>query len=65
MLRDGRYESLHTDESGVVRGEVYPGLWLDVAAMIRGDMATVLKMLAEGLASNEHEEFVKHLQPTT
>jgi Uma2 family endonuclease len=64
VLRDGRYERLHTDETGVLRGEVFPGLWLDAAAMIRGDMAAVLKVLAEGLASAEHEEFVKDLRQT-
>jgi hypothetical protein len=64
VLCDGRYEPLHADEAGVLRSEVFPGLWLDAAAMIRGDTATALKALAEGLASNEHEEFVKNLQPT-
>jgi Uma2 family endonuclease len=64
VLRDGRYEPLHTDEAGVVRSEVFPGLWLDAAAMIRGDMATVLKVLADGLASSEHEAFVVNLQQT-
>jgi Uma2 family endonuclease len=63
VLRDGRYEPLHTDEAGVFRSEVFPGLWLDAATMIRGDMAPVLKVLVEGLASHEHEEFVKNLQP--
>ena len=53
---------LHTDDTGVFRSEVFPGLWLDAAAMIRGDMATVLKVLAEGLSSNKHEEFVVNLQ---
>jgi len=32
--------------------------------MMRGDTATVLKVLGEGLASNEHEEFVVNLQQT-
>ena len=65
VLRDGSYERLHTDEVGVFRSEVFPGLWLDTPAMIRGDMATVLKVLAEGLASGEHEVFVVNLQCTT
>ena len=64
VLRDGRYESLYTDEAGVLRSEVFPGLWLDAAAMIRGGMATVLKVLGEGLASSEHEGFVVNLQQT-
>jgi hypothetical protein len=49
----------------VLRSEVFPGLWLDARAMIRGDMATVLRVLGEGLASHEHEEFVVNLQRTT
>jgi len=32
--------------------------------MIRADMATVLKVLGEGLASNEHEAFIVNLQQT-
>jgi Uma2 family endonuclease len=64
VLRDGCYDPLHTDGTGVLRSEVFRGLWLDVAAMIRGDTATVLKVLGDGLASHEHEEFVKNLQPT-
>jgi len=64
VLRDGRYEPLHTDGTGVFKSEVFPGLWLDAATMVRGDTATVLKVLAEGLANNEHEEFVKNLQQT-
>jgi Uma2 family endonuclease len=65
VLRDGRYEPLQPDENGVFRSEIFPGLWLDVATMIRGDLATVLKVLGEGLATGEHEAFVKQLQPTT
>ena len=64
VLRDGRYEPLHAHETGVLRSEVFPGLWLDAATMIRGDMPTALKVLAEGLASNEHQEFVVNLQQT-
>jgi Uma2 family endonuclease len=62
VLRHGRYERLPTDETSRLRSEVFPGLWLDAAAMIRGDMATVLKVLAEGLASHDHKEFVANFQ---
>jgi Uma2 family endonuclease len=64
VLRDGSYERLHTDDTGVFWSEVFPGLWLDATAMIRGDMATVLKVLEKGLASGEHEVFVVNLQRT-
>jgi hypothetical protein len=63
VLRDGRYEPLQTDQTGVLRSEVFPGLWLD-AAMICADMTTILKVLGEGLASNEHEASIVNLQQT-
>ena len=40
-LRDGEYVSLEPDEGGIVNSEVFPGLRLDVAAMLRGDLAAV------------------------
>jgi len=64
ILRDGRYEPLPADAAGVARSEVFPGLWLDALALMRGDMPTVLRVLAEGLASSAHEEFVVNLQRT-
>jgi hypothetical protein len=64
VLRDGRYDPLHTDESGMLRSEVCPGLWLAAATMILGDMTTVLKVLGDGLASDEHEAFIVNLRQT-
>jgi Uma2 family endonuclease len=64
VLRDGCYERLQAHETGVLRSAVFPGLWLDAAPMIRGDMPTVLKVLAEGLTSHQHQEFVVNLRHT-
>lgn len=61
ILREGRYERLPLDDAGIYRSECFPGLWLDPAAMLRGDLAMVLKVLGEGLASQEHGEFVQRL----
>jgi len=61
-LREGRYESLPLDPSGIYRGGVFPGLWLDAAALIRGDMQPVAQVQQEGLASPEHMAFVAQLQ---
>jgi hypothetical protein len=36
-------------------------LWLDNAAMLRRDLAQVLKVLQEGMASAEHQQFVVQL----
>ena len=62
VLREGNYVRLTPDESGVYRSEVFPGLWLDPAALVRRDLARVLQQLQEGLASQEHAEFVARLQ---
>lgn len=61
-LREGVYEPLAPDASGVLRSEVFPGLWLQPAAFWSGDLATMLAVLQEGLASPEHAAFVERLQ---
>jgi Putative restriction endonuclease len=62
VLRDSGYEQLLADTAGIVRSETFPGLWLDRPAMLRRDLATVLAMLQQGLASAEHSQFVAQLQ---
>ena len=61
VLRDGRYDRLSADEAGVYKSETFPGLWLDATAMLQGDLATVLKTLGEGMASQEHADFVQSM----
>jgi Uma2 family endonuclease len=61
VLREGRYEPLAPGPNGLYRSDVFPGLRLDPAALLRGDMATVLRVLEQGLASAEHEAFVARL----
>ena len=39
----------------------FPGLWLDVAAMLRGDLAAALACLQAGLASEEHAAFLARM----
>lgn len=63
-LREGKFQPLTADAQGVVRSEVFPGLWLDVAAMMRDDMRRALAALNEGIASKEHAEFVERLKST-
>jgi Uma2 family endonuclease len=57
--RGGEFVQLVPDESGIIRSEVFPGLWLDRAALIRDDMPSVIEVLQQGLASPEHAAFVK------
>jgi hypothetical protein len=63
VLRDGQYERMSVDAQGLLRSEVFPGLWLDPAALVRGDLATVLAIIRQGLASPEHAVFVSRLHP--
>lgn len=62
VLRDGKYERLEPGADGVYRSTVLPGLWLDAAALMRGDLATVRRVAEEGIASAEHAAFVDQLQ---
>jgi Uma2 family endonuclease len=63
ILRAGQYERLVPDTQGVFRSEVFPGLWLDTVALLRGDIAAVLATVQLGLESPEHETFVARLHP--
>ncbi|MBI3920491.1 MAG: Uma2 family endonuclease [Armatimonadetes bacterium] len=65
VLREGVYESLAPDVTGVLRSEVFPGLWLQLAALWSGDLAGLLAVLQAGLASPEHAAFVTRLRTHT
>ncbi|HTU19128.1 MAG TPA: Uma2 family endonuclease [Gemmataceae bacterium] len=64
VLREGRYEPLAPAADGLYRSEVLPGLRLDAAALLRGDLLTVLQTVQRGLDSSEHAAFVRRLQQT-
>jgi Uma2 family endonuclease len=60
-LVDGEYELRVPGARGVYRSELFPGLWLDTAALWKDDMARVLATLQRGLKSAAHAAFVKTL----
>ena len=60
-LRDEVYSPLDTDEHGITRSRVFPGLWLHANALLQGDMAQVLATLQQGLQSDEHAAFQRKL----
>lgn len=43
---------------GILRSRIFPGLWLDVAAILRSDTRRVEEVLNLGLATPEHAAFV-------
>jgi Uma2 family endonuclease len=64
-LEDGEYISLSADDSGVIKSKVFPSLWLNVDALLTGDMKQVLAVLQQGLSSQEHGDFVQSLSPSS
>jgi hypothetical protein len=58
----GQYELIAADRNGVLRGTVFPGLWLDATALLRGDLGAVLAVVRQGLSTPDHETFCKQLQ---
>ncbi|MGF1989265.1 MAG: Uma2 family endonuclease [Nostoc sp. ZfuVER08] len=60
-LENGEYISLKPDINNVIKSRLFPGLWLDVEALCKGEMAKVLGVLQQGLSSEEHTEFVQSL----
>ena len=61
-LRNGQFVALAPDPAdGLIKSEVFPGLWLDAPAMLRRDLSAVLAALQRGLASAGHAAFVARL----
>ncbi len=53
----GRFTEHPPGPDGIHRSRIFPGLWLDAAALLRGETARVLDVLNQGLASPEHAAF--------
>jgi Uma2 family endonuclease len=61
QLIDGDYQNLPINEAGMICSQRFPGLWLAVNALLNGDMAHVLAVLQQGLASPDYRVFVEQL----
>jgi hypothetical protein len=62
ILRGSKYVPLTPDDQGILRSKIFPGLWMDPAAMLRHDHAAVLRLLQQGCATPEHAAFVAKLR---
>ena len=62
VMQGGRYKNLPLSSDGYFRSQVFPGLWLDGGALLRGDLAQVMAVLQQGLASPGHADFVRQLE---
>lgn len=50
------------DDDGIYRSRVFPGLWLDAAAFLRGDLPRVYAVLQAGIEHPDHAAFVAQMQ---
>jgi len=61
-LGEQAYEEVSADPDGIWRSSVFPGLWLSVRALLDRDGKSLLETLQQGIASEEHSEFVARMQ---
>ena len=61
VLRNGEYHQVQLVD-GLFTSSVFPGLWLNVVALLGGDLQRVLADLQLGVSSPEHAAFVADLQ---
>ncbi len=62
VLREGQFEPLEPGPDGILRSEVFPGLWLDPRALLGNDLKTVLQVLQQGVDTPEHKRFASGLE---
>jgi Uma2 family endonuclease len=62
MLREGEYVVQSPDAEGLLKSDVFPGLWLDPVALLRGDLARVAEVVARGTKSDEHRVFAARVK---
>lgn len=61
-LHGGTYAPIAPDQNGIIRSEIFPGLWLDAPALIRRDLPRLLAILDESTATPQHAAFVERLR---
>lgn len=61
-LTDGQYEAVAPDGKGLIHSNVFPGLRLDVGALLANHVAGALEVLHAGIGSPRHEAFVARLK---
>ena len=49
------------NRQGIARSRVFPGLWIDVPALLARDSGRLVSAIQQGLASREHSAFLKRL----
>lgn len=52
---------LQADEAGIIKSKVFPGLWLDVQALLSMDYKSSMQVLNAGMQTPEYQEYSRHL----
>jgi len=60
-LEDGLYREIAPGADGILRSQIFPGLWLDAKALLNQEAARLLDVLDLGLRTPEHGEFARKL----
>ncbi len=60
-LEAGKYILLSPDNTGIIRSQVFPSLWLAIPSLLSGNMNDVLAVLQKGLESPEYKIFSESL----
>ncbi|WNC85709.1 Uma2 family endonuclease [Thermosynechococcus sp. QKsg1] len=58
----GSYVQQQPDREGVLRSQEFTGLWLNLPALLQGNMKSVMITLQQGLASPECQRFAEALK---
>jgi Uma2 family endonuclease len=61
LLERGVYVRQQPNAEGILKSGLFPGLWLDVPALLRGDLRALRTAVERGLADPAHAPFVKRL----
>jgi Uma2 family endonuclease len=54
-------EKLPADKNGIIRSQIFPGLWIDTLALMNADPMVAIETLSLGLQSAQHKAFADFL----
>ena len=60
-LEAGKYAEIKAQPNGITRSLIFPGLWLNLVALLSRDETKAFSAIKRGLKSAEHKAFVKKL----
>jgi hypothetical protein len=61
VLEHGTYVRQQPDAEDLLKSRVFPGLWLDVPALLRGDLRALRAAIQRGIVDPAHAAFVLRL----